>query len=314
MHEARMLRIGREIFLAALGLPLDTVDPWVLGRLTTILDEQLVRAGHTLFTAGDAAEFIYFMQDGQVRYTRAGGPSWTFRGRWVLGGLEALGDRPSTHTATALVDFRTMRVPSVAWVELLEDSFLLARSAVVNASRAIARMEERIPASAPPSARQSPLLEVLPSGPITLIERIALLLDVRMLRGVGVQALADLAAICQQASFAAGEILIPRGSGCDRILRVIDGEVLAERTDPAVVRRYGPADLVCAAAVVGGAADAWEAKAVTPTRCVSIPLEALFDLMEEHFDLVRSLFGALAARRELLLDHLAAASGDLLLT
>src|SRR5580658_4908645 len=151
MHEERLLRIGREIFLAALGLPLDSMDSWVIDRLTSILDEQEVHAGQALFTAGEPVEFLHFMQDGQVRFARDGGPSWTLKGRWLIGGFEALGDRPATYTATAVADFYGMRVSAVAWVEMLEDSFELARSAVVNASRAVMRLEDRVPTGAPVS-------------------------------------------------------------------------------------------------------------------------------------------------------------------
>src|ERR1019366_8389002 len=48
MDEERLLRIGREIFLAALGLPLENVDTWVIDRLTSILDEYEVHQGQTL--------------------------------------------------------------------------------------------------------------------------------------------------------------------------------------------------------------------------------------------------------------------------
>jgi hypothetical protein len=61
-------------------------------------------------------------------------------------------------------------------------------------------------------------------------------------------------------------------------------------------------------------ADTWQAQATAPTRAISFPIEALFDLMEEHFDLVRSTLAALGARRELLLEYLATQSRDLVLT
>ena len=93
-----------------------------------------------------------------------------------------------------------------------------------------------------------------------------------------------------------------------------DGFNLAEREKPAVERRYSPGDLVCGAAILGRVADAWQARAITITRGISFPIEALFDLMEEHFDLVRSTFVALGARRELLIAHLAAESKELVLT
>ncbi|MGA7118674.1 MAG: cyclic nucleotide-binding domain-containing protein [Polyangiaceae bacterium] len=313
MLEARLLRVGREMFLAALGLPLETVDSWVIDRLTAILDEQRVRAGQTLFTSGEPAEFVYFMQDGQVRFGRAGGHSWTFQGRWVLGGFEVLGDRPSSYTAVARTDFYAMRVRATPWVELFEDSFQLARSAVVNAARAVARIDERVPQAPPTMAREaSPMRQ--PLGNLGLVDRLALLLDVAPLRGAGVQALADLAATSQQVSFGSGQIVIERGVQREQLVRVVEGVILAERAEPTVVRHYRAGDLVCGAAIIGGAAEAWEAKALTPTVGIAIPIEALFDLMEEHFDLVRSTMAALGAERELLLDRLASASGDIVVS
>jgi CRP-like cAMP-binding protein len=314
MHEERLLRIGREVFLAAFGMPLEVIDPWVIDRLTSILDEQEFHGGRTLYAAGEPVSFVYFMQDGEVRFTRPGGPSWTLRGRWVLGGFEALGDRPATHTATAVGDFYGMRVPSGEWAEMLEDSPSLARSAVVNASRALMRIEERVPTGAPASPGEASPLPSLSPGTLSLVERLALLLDVRMLRVAGVQALADLAAVSQQVSLGAGELVLERGVERQDLIRIVEGEVLAERAAPAMQRHYGPGDLVCAAAILGRVADPWQARTITPTRGISFPVEALFDLMEEHFDLVRSSLSALGARRELLLEHLAAGSSDLVLT
>ncbi|HEY3817629.1 MAG TPA: cyclic nucleotide-binding domain-containing protein [Polyangiaceae bacterium] len=312
MLEGRLARVGREVVLTALGLPLENLDPWVIDRLTSILDEQHVHAGERMFTANEPAEFMYFMRDGEVRFTREGRHSWTFQGRWFLGGFEVLSERASSRTATALTDFDAMRLRGSAWVELLEDSFQLARSAVTNLARGVARLEERVPDGAPPSPRGELVLAAVPVGPLSVMERLALLLDIRMLRGAGVQALADLAVVSHQVSFRAGQGILGPGVEQGYVVRIVEGEVLAKRADPAVVRRYGPGDLVCGACVVGGVTDAWTADAVTPTRGIAIPLEALFDLMEEHFDLVHSVLAALGSRRQLLLEHLTASS-DLVL-
>jgi len=314
MLDERLLRVGREIFLAALGLPSEGMDSWVIDRMTAILYEQTVRAGQTLFVAGEPAEYVYFMQSGQVRVSHEGKPSWTLKGRWVIGGFEAMSDRPATHTVTALADFDVMRVRIADWLEMLEDSFPLARSAVVNACRALLRLEERVPTGAPPSRPDTSLSHDVPRGPLGLVERLALLLDVRLLRKAGVQALADLAAESREVTIGAGDVILARGAERDDLIRIVDGEVLADREGPHVERHYGPGDLVCGAAVLGGVAAPWQARAITPTRGISFPIEALFDLMEEHFDVVRSTFTALGARRLLLLEHLATQSGDLVLT
>jgi CRP-like cAMP-binding protein len=313
MPEHGLVRIGREIFLAALGLPLDSVDPWVIDRLTLILDDEPVHSGQTLFTAGAPIEFLYFMRKGEVRFTRDGAAPFTVRGRWFLGSFDALGDRLATRTATAVGDFHGMRVSAVAWLELLEDSFQLARSAVINGLRGLMQLEERIPEGAPKSQREARSFEA-PAGALNLVERIALLLGVRMLRGGGVQAIADLAALSQQVSFAPEGLIVERDTEREDLILVVDGEVLAERENPTVRRLYGPGDLICGAAILGQRAGPWQARAITPVRGVSFPIESLFDLMEEHFDLVRSTLAALSTRRGILLEQLASESADLTLT
>jgi hypothetical protein len=194
---------------------------------------------------------------------------------------------------------------------LLEDSFQLACSAVVNGSRALMALEERFPAglAKPPWPEQS-----IQAGALSLLARLALLFGVRMVRGTGVQALADLAALSEELTFEPGEPVFRRGVPRGDFLLVVEGEVLAEREGPRLERRYGPGELVSAIATLAGVADAWPARAVTPVRGISFPIDALFDLMEEHFDLVRSTVAAIGARREELLEHLALEAGDLTLT
>jgi CRP-like cAMP-binding protein len=311
MLDARRVRIGRELFLAGLGLPLDVLDSWSLDRLVWLLDEQPIRAGEHLYSVGEPAEFLYFMRDGKVKMTREGAAPWTFEGRWLIGTFEALTDQPRDRDAIALVDFSALRIPGAAWIELLEDSFDLARGAVVNTARAVARLEDRIATDAPRVTQDPPRVG---PGPLTLVERLALLVDVRMLRGGGVQALADLAAPSTEAFFETGAVVAGRGVEPTHMHLVVHGEVEASRTGPDAVRRYGPGDIVCGVASFGAPALAWEARATMPTRMLSFPIELWFDLMEEHFDMVRSALTAAATRRVVLLEHLAERLGGLVLT
>jgi CRP-like cAMP-binding protein len=306
-------RLGQELFLAAFGLAFDTVEPWVFDRIAGLLEERWVEKGEVLYRQGDPPEYLHFMLDGAVKMTHDGGPAWTMRGKWVVGVLEGLAGSTRTRTATALSSFRAMQAPISAWVELLEDSFQLARGAMFNAARATAQLEERMPRMPPRSGPRwaHPAIE---GAPLSLVDRLALLAEVRMLGGAGVQSLVDLAAATRESSFEAGSVLLERGVERRDILLVVSGEVEAGRRDPLVERTYGPGDIVCGPASFGSAAPAWEARAATPVRLVSFPIEFWFDLMEEHFDLVRSTLGALGARRELLLDALASGEDDLVLT
>jgi CRP-like cAMP-binding protein len=314
MADSGLLRLGRELFMAALGLPLDVIEPWAVDRMTSLLEEWPVTAGDVLYRSGESPDFFYFMQDGEVRVTPDRGPSWAMRGRWAVGALEAVLDTPRTSSATALTDFQAMRVAAGGWIELLEDSFQIAQGAVMNAGRAAASLEERI--SELPKRPPRPWTHLAAAGeaPLTLVERLALLVDVRMFGNAGVQSVADLAAASQEVAFATGDVILERGSPRSELLVVIAGEVEARRTAPDVLRHYGPGDLLLGAASFTAAGPTWEARAVEPGRLLSFPREFWFDLMAEHFDLVRSTLAALAARRDVLLEVLAGRPQGLVLT
>src|SRR5258708_7004500 len=211
MLDVRRLRVWRELSLAAFGIPLDSIDSWVIDRLTSELSEQHVRRRQKLFSIGDVPAFVYFMQDGEVRMVREGSAPWTFRGRWLLGGFEAHLDRPSPRDGVALSEFYVMKVSASVWIDLLEDSFPLARQALVNSSATVANLEERVSGDVPGSAHTGSPSYVTSS--LDLVERLAFLSDVGMLRGAGVQTLADLAMIAREAVFASGEVVLTRGAG-----------------------------------------------------------------------------------------------------
>jgi CRP-like cAMP-binding protein len=311
MLDARRVRIGRELLLAGMGLPLDVIDSWAIDRLTWLLDEQFVHTGELLYAVGEPADFIYFMHDGKLRLTRPGAAPWTFQGRWLIGGFEAFADRLRARDAVALADFPVLKIPTAAWIDLLEDNFALARAAVLQTARAATLLEDRIP-DAPAEAPQDP--PRVGSGPLTLVERLALLVSVRILRGGGVQALADLAAAAEEASFGSGDVILERGATRTHLHLVVHGRVDASRADPEAERSYGPGDIVSGVASFGSSATAWEARARVPTRVLSFSSELWFDLMEEHFDVVRSTLAAIAERRVVLLEYLAEKAGGLVLT
>jgi CRP-like cAMP-binding protein len=314
MDDTGLVRLGRELFMVGLGLPIEDVDSWVMDRMIAVLEEQSVRAGQVIYRAGEPADFLYFVRDGRLRLSREGSPSWSLEGNWVIGSLEAMADIPHPRTATALVDFGMMRVPVGAWLELLEDSFQAARAGITNAARSVALLEERI-TELPRQERRAPRAFCVKKTPqLSLVERLAFLVEIRMLRRAGVQTLGDLAGMSRESAFEAGATVLERAVERSELLLVIDGEVMATRAGPDVVRHYGAGDLVCGAAAFGTRAPFWEAKAVTPTRVLSFPIEVWFDLMEEHFDLVRSTFEALMVRREVLLEHLASGQQELVLS
>jgi CRP-like cAMP-binding protein len=227
----------------------------------------------------------------------------------VFGRYEAVLEVPHVATSVAETDMELMRIPSGAWLDIFEESFELTRKNTVITARWLAELEDRL-AGSPSTVGQAPRV----SGVSSLVEKLAFLLDVKMLRGAGVQALADLAAVADEASFEAGDVVLQRGAERDRFLFVVEGDVRADRAGPDVVRQFRYGHLVCGAASFGPWSAPWRAVASTPTRTLSLPIEAAFDAMEEHFDLARSVMSSLAARRQLVVEQLAREVEGLVLT
>src|SRR4029077_12884566 len=132
----------------------------------------------TLFSSGDPPEFFYFMRAGCVQMVREGAPAWMLHGRQVFGMNDALLDRSRTHAAVACAALQLMKVRIEDWLELLDDSFELARASVAGLARSVAGYEEKVWLSAGASAPAARVraTNVRPRR-LTVVERLALLMD-----------------------------------------------------------------------------------------------------------------------------------------
>jgi CRP-like cAMP-binding protein len=305
-----LVRTSRELFLSVLTGDADNLETWVIDRMASVVDEEDVEAGKRLFARGEQPEHIFFVRDGRIRLERDASSAWIFEGRSVIGVFDALLDRPHSRTAVADSNLHLLKLRVEHWLDLLEDSFGLARAALGNAVSTVAALEARQWASE--HEPRGPIVFHPPSvePPLTFVERIAILSEISLLRGAGVQVLVELADSLEELTFQPGVPLFQRGESHLRVHLVLRGEVLAERTNPDLSVRFGPGSFVGGVASLGNTIGAWEARAETATHVLSFRIEDWLDLMEEHFDLVRSALSALALLREGILDDFAARDGD----
>lgn len=307
MRDDRLRRMSRELFMAAFGFP-GVVDDWLVERVTSVLEERTVRTGEPVYKEGEAPAWIHLMDEGRVRMSRRKGPSWTLEGHWVMGSYEAIREVPRVTSALAETDLQLMRMPTSAWLEILEDSFELTRGSIAIGARSAANLECRL-ADLPAADGTARRVRRTSS----LVEKLAFLLDVEFVRGAGVQALADFAALTREDTFDSRQVVLERGIERDLLVFVVDGEVTADRTGPDLVRTYGYGQVICGPACFGQWSTPWRAVAKVPTRTLSVPIEAAFDAMEEHFDLARSVLAALAVHRQRVVEQLASEVKDLVL-
>jgi CRP-like cAMP-binding protein len=303
-QESRLVRISREMLLG--GLTQETIPGWALDRATGLFEEQALRAGHALYSSGDAADFIAFIREGRFEAAAPHGPTWRFEGSWVVGIFDALMERPHSRSIRLSSDAHVLRIRTDSWLELLEDCFELTYSLLLRAVQTTADLEERLEAKHPPSAALPVDRLTWEVAPLSLVERLALLVEIPLLRGAGVQTLTDLAANAEEHRFETGELVLERGKPRDRQLLVVAGEVVGARGQPERVRRYGRGDIVLGTAAFGPASQAWEARTAAPTRVLSFAERDWLELMEQHFDIARSAFAWVGSERERLLNALAA--------
>ncbi len=291
-------RLTLELFLSAIGGSSGTVEPWVAERLTAILEQEDVRAGERIFTAGDPPDHLFLVRQGRLELLRDGQHGEIVVAPCALGMSDALAERPRSHTARALVPLQLVRVRVDAWLELLEDSFELTRMAVLRLARGVAALEEKRLASGGESAPVRWIGLDSTDAKLDVIERLAVLMQAVPLRGSGAQPISDLASLCEEVSLDAGKGLFEQDTEGDRVFVLVDGRVEATRESPHAVWRGGPGQVVCGMAAFAGSARNWRAQAVTRVRALVFRVDDWFDILEENFEMVRTTLATLAVEMD----------------
>ena len=298
-------RVAREMFLAAFaGASPAGIEPWVVERMTGMLEDESVRPGEELFRAGEPSDYIRFMGAGRVLCTHPTDPPWSFEGHWTLGILDLMQERPHSRTATAETQVRLVKLRTTEWLDLLDESFDLKRSAVASGIESVAKLLEQAlvlegsPPPPPPSATPRELT------PMNLVDRLMLLIDMPMFQGAGVQTLADIAGLMRERIVEPGEIIYERDAPRQQLAVIVEGIVESTRKNPDLHVQFSRAEIAGGPLTVGPTGAAWETMALTRTKLLAIAAEDWYDEMEEHFALARSALIALGIQREDLLNKI----------
>ncbi len=92
--------------------------------------------------------------------------------------------------------------------------------------------------------------------------------------------------------------MVENGQKTTSIYVVASGAVAMECDDPEIAVAFGLHRLVGGYAGIGQATWPCTVRATEPTHVIAITIEDLYDVMEDHFDVVRSVMGFLALERE----------------
>ena len=123
-----------------------------------------------------------------------------------------------------------------------------------------------------------------------------------MLEQAPVQALASLAQLATQQDFQTGERLFGIDEPIKELHVLVAGRVRLRRTKSNVDALIAPTRVLGGLVAFGCARRFYEAVAQSPGVLLAIQKEDLFDVMEDHFGLIRSLFARIGNEHERLMD------------
>jgi len=300
--DERTSTVQRELFLRTVGV----VDPpaAVTSAMASAARDAVFRAGQVIYKAGTIADTIYFIARGQVRLEAPGEEPWTFDDPSVVGILDAIVGRPRLRTAVAVTDVSALALPAEDYFEILEDNFEFGREVIRGLSDGLIKDSLKVEAFDEVVGEGRPI-GVVTDTELSLVERIVCLRSVELFATASVQSLASLAEMIREERKRAGETIAEEGETGGRFWVLVDGHAEVSRKDPARSARVGPAEILPHYTSIA-LDQQLTARALDDVVLFSIGIEELYDLMEEHAELMHSVYRYLALAREKVMAALAA--------
>lgn len=299
----RATRAAHEIFLLSLlggddGPLIDEDLASVIADLVDVMTDVRFEAGEFLYREGEPSRDYFFISSGEVEVhgatlTRVLGD------RSVVGAIDAINERAHAGSAVAVGAVRALKLPIRAWLEALEDSFELVQIILGNMARNGHALKRRPGA---PAAQDEPASasgdESIPSYPMNLVEKILALRKADPFRRSALQATTTLANLAEEVRLDLGDALFRKGQFQRHLCVVASGAVRAVHGSTGIEQTTTAGFVINPAATFANALDEYETVATTPSVVLKLSLDDVFDVMEEHFEFVRSTMMMLSTEFE----------------
>lgn len=292
--------IARQLFLRTMN-PTRTIGQSSASRLVEVMQDVVLQAGSVIYRQGQAPELIYFIVDGMVALRAEGSEDWTFGDRSVIGVIDANLDRPRARTAVALTDVHLLVVRADDYFEILEDNFEQQRSVVYTVTSTLRPL---LAAAGPGGGFPQPPPEVLiprELRPLTPVEVVLLLRSTGAFQRASIRAITTLSEHTTVLRVSAGPLPLKPGGKNGALLFVARGAIELTRPAPPLGATFWDGGLIGGISSLAEPSDETQLTALVPSYLLRLEEEALFDVMEDHFDLVRSVIAHTSLERERLL-------------
>ena len=264
------------------------------------------REGTVIYRQGEPTEHIYFLIEGRVSLDSEGLKSWVLGDGSAFGILDATIERPHDRTAVALQDTTALAVAVDDWLDMVEDNLELTQGTIVrNASRLWEDALQLSPTGGFPKPDEAPSLATAMGGDVShdaaSMDPFEKLLGLRLaplFQRAGMQALIRLARLARARTLQEGELLFEQGAEAGSLYIVLLGGVEIERDAPPIRAAFGPTSVVGSYAGLCLDKRPFRARATKRTALLEVDHDDLYELMEDHFDLVRSVQSYVSLERD----------------
>ncbi len=288
------LAVGRiERLIALRAFPIYSQMPeQTIMRIGSRMQERYFRKGEYLCREGEPSSHLHFIIRGEVEIRRHGHVLRRLGDLSVAGGIAALAEDPIGYDIEALADTMTLRASVDDSWDQFEDHFELLKMLIQRLSHEIFTLRQELPGHG-----FTPTEWVQGEDPIPreldLIGRMAALRKVLPFAGSNVEALADLARELEEVRIDQPTQLWSQGDPGSYFYFIRHG-VIRALVDDKTVMRFGPTDTAGSLESMSGIPRWYDA--ITEGCLVGLRIErnAIFDVLEDHFQFARRMTSALA--------------------
>jgi len=253
--------------------------------------ETRLSVGDVLYREDEPIEDVAFIVRGKIRTQRHGKVLGTYGERTVLGSLPILAELTDGYGAVAIEPTTAILLPAEEMYEVFEDHFVVVRTALQGLAEGLLTIRRTMGSGGFERSTWEPTRE--PPPPLDLVGRIAQLRDAMPFAGARLEALADLARDVRETRLDAGVQLWSEGDLSDGWYFLLHGEVEVESSS-GMSTTFGPGDVVGSLGTLANAPRWYSARAASPVVALRTDAEALFDVMEDHFDFAMALVRSMA--------------------
>ncbi len=287
MHLARILWL-RTLF----GQTFDDYDEDAnpIESLAHRMTEFYIPRGALLYEQGSSSGALYFVVEGAVRQGTQG--YTLFVPGDVLGFIDAMIDRPHRYTATVERDAVILRLRTDDWLEYLEDRFDALKGSIESSIRNLGKRPD--PRHEPGELSNALLAmgQQIGSSSGEFVRRLLALRNCGLLARANIQALAQLVGSAKTEELSEGsERRLHRVPG---LWVVVRGRVGFSAGGGETVLTYGPGSMLYSVTTLLTLPEEHCLVATENAELLYISTHDLFDVMEDHFDVARSVLAYLA--------------------